>query len=202
MSVAVAISATLAAQGQRVVAFKSWDSALADYLKDGDVAVYRQQVSHACTRFQACHPLILRFSARRTLRCSKHAAKRSTDAHRNCRVLPVLNCIRHPDHSRREENNTLLRDCHRFFGASVAGFGAAKARPHGTAASSTGAPPPPAHSAHVPIFQGGSSPFILGVTFFVSLSFSRVFRAGAGHAANCGRRRGLRCCSPRAFALR
>ncbi len=44
MPIAAVIGATLAAQGQRVAAFKAWDSALAQYLKDGDVAEYRQQV--------------------------------------------------------------------------------------------------------------------------------------------------------------
>jgi hypothetical protein len=44
MSIAAVIGATLAAQGQRVEAFKEWDSALARYLKNGDVAAYRQQV--------------------------------------------------------------------------------------------------------------------------------------------------------------
>ncbi len=44
MSIAALIGATLAAQGQRVATFKAWDSALAQYLKDGNVSAYRHQV--------------------------------------------------------------------------------------------------------------------------------------------------------------
>ena len=44
-SLASVVGVTLAAQGQRVAAFKAWDAALATYLKDGDVVAYRQQVN-------------------------------------------------------------------------------------------------------------------------------------------------------------
>ncbi len=48
MSLASIIGVTLAAQGERVAAFKAWDVALAEYLKDGDAAMYRQKVKCAC----------------------------------------------------------------------------------------------------------------------------------------------------------
>jgi hypothetical protein len=45
MSSSPAIVATLSAQVERVAAFKAWDAALSEYLKDGDVSKYRQQVA-------------------------------------------------------------------------------------------------------------------------------------------------------------
>lgn len=44
-NLASAVGTTLAAQGQRVAAFKAWDAAIAEYLKEGDAVVYRQQVN-------------------------------------------------------------------------------------------------------------------------------------------------------------
>jgi hypothetical protein len=48
MSLASVVGVTLVAQGERVAAFKAWDAALAEYLKDGDAAIYRQKVNCAC----------------------------------------------------------------------------------------------------------------------------------------------------------
>jgi hypothetical protein len=76
MPIAFVIGATLAAQGQRVAAFKAWDDALSNYLKDGDVTAYRQQVSDARHMSPIGYLLSYHFSARQILRCSKHAAKR------------------------------------------------------------------------------------------------------------------------------
>ncbi len=45
MSLTSAIGMTLTAQGERVAAFKAWDAAVAEYLKNGEVATYRLQVN-------------------------------------------------------------------------------------------------------------------------------------------------------------
>ncbi len=76
MSSSPAIGATLSAQGERVAAFKAWDAALSEYLKDGDVSKYRQQV--ACghlfdrTRSTLIIPIC---SARKQLQYSGRAVK-------------------------------------------------------------------------------------------------------------------------------
>jgi hypothetical protein len=49
ISIPTVLTAALTAQGERVAAFKTWDVALAEFLKDGDVQKYRQQVNRAST---------------------------------------------------------------------------------------------------------------------------------------------------------
>jgi hypothetical protein len=48
-SLSYVLKAALTAQGERVAAFKTWDVALAEFLKDCDVPKYRLQVIRAFT---------------------------------------------------------------------------------------------------------------------------------------------------------
>jgi hypothetical protein len=51
MARATSIWLTLAAQEERVITFKKLDSALAEYLKDGNIEMYRQKVSRSSLFF-------------------------------------------------------------------------------------------------------------------------------------------------------
>jgi hypothetical protein len=84
ISIPTILTAALTAQGQRVAAFKAWDAALAEFLKDGDVRKYRQQVNFALKPNEIFPPWQFCCSAKMLRQFLKLAAKQSKAALRDC----------------------------------------------------------------------------------------------------------------------